>query len=112
MASSREYLRFILDQLSELDGISYRPMMGEYLLYYRGKLFGGIYDNRLLVKPLKAALDYLQNAVMEPPYPGAKPMAVAENADDKDYLTGLVETMYPELPEPKRKRRSVQEEMT
>ncbi len=103
MASSREYLDFILGQLSELDGVSYRPMMGEFLLYYRGKLFGGVYDNRFLVKPVKAAVSYLRTVAYEPPYPGAKEMAVADDVDDKAYLAGLVKAMYPELPEPKRK---------
>ena len=106
MASDREYLDFILGQLSELGGISRRPMMGEFLLYYRGRLFGGIYDNRLLVKPTQAALDYLRNATLEPPYPGAKEMAVVDGADDRAYLTGLIEAICPELPEPSRKRRS------
>ena len=107
MASDREYLNFILEQLSELDGISYRPMMGEFLLYYRGKLFGGVYDNRFLVKPVPAAVRYLRTVELEPPYSGAKEMASVDNADDRAYLAGLVEAMYPELPEPKRKRRSL-----
>ena len=103
MASSREYLDFILGQLSELDGISYRPMMGEFLLYCRGKLFGGVYDNRFLVKPVKAAVAYLRTVSLEPPYPSAKDMALVDDVDDKAYLAGLVEAMYPELPEPKRR---------
>ena len=107
MASTREYLDFILEQLSELDGISYRPMMGEFLLYYHGRLFGGVYDNRLLVKPVQAAIRYLQNVSYETPYPGAKEMLLADNADDHEYLAGLVRAIYPELPEPKRKTRSL-----
>lgn len=106
MASDREYLDFILGQLAELDGISYRPMMGEFLLYCRGRLFGGIYDNRLLVKPTQAALGYLRNAALEPPYPGAKDMALVDNVDDRAHLAGLIEAICPELPEPSRKRRS------
>ncbi|MBR0280406.1 MAG: TfoX/Sxy family protein [Oscillibacter sp.] len=107
MASAREYLDFILEQLSELDGISYRPMMGEFLLYYHGKLFGGIYDNRLLVKPVQAAIRYLQNVSYETPYPGAKEMILADDVDNKESLAGLIRAMYPELPEPKRKTRSL-----
>ena len=103
MASGREYLDFILEQLSELDGISSRPMMGEFLLYYRGKLFGGIYDNRLLVKPVRAALGYLRTVSRETPYPGAKAMLLVDDVDSKEYLAGLIQAMYPELPEPKRK---------
>lgn len=103
MASGREYLRFILDQLSDCDGITCRPMMGEFLLYYRGKLFGGIYDNRFLVKPVQAAVGYLRNVAYEAPYPGAKDMLLVDDVDDKSYLAGLVQAMYPELPEPKRK---------
>ena len=103
MASGREYLRFILDQLSDCDGITFRPMMGEYLLYCHGRLFGGVYDNRFLVKPVQAAVGYLRNAAYEAPYPGAKDMLLVNDVDDKSYLAGLVEAMYPELPEPKRK---------
>ena len=103
MASGKEYLEFILDQLSDCDGITYRPMMGEYLLYVRGKLFGGIYDNRLLVKPVKAAVEYLRNVSYETPYPGAKPMLLVDDVDSKAYLTGLLEAMYPELPDSRRK---------
>ncbi|MBQ9493103.1 MAG: TfoX/Sxy family protein [Oscillibacter sp.] len=103
MSSGREYLTLILEQLSELRGISYRPMMGEFLLYCRGKLFGGIYDNRLLVKPARAAVEYLRTVSYEAPYPGAKEMLLVDDVDDKAYLTGLVEAMLPELPEPKRK---------
>ena len=103
MASGKEYLEFILDQLSDCDGITYRPMMGEYLLYVRGRLFGGIYDNRLLVKPVKAAVEYLRNVSYETPYPGAKEMLLADDVDDKAYLAGLLEAMYPELPDSRRK---------
>ena len=63
MASSKGYLEFILEQLSELEEITYRPMMGEYILYYRGKIVGGIYDNRLLVKPVSSAVSFMPNAV-------------------------------------------------
>lgn len=104
MASSGEYLSFVLGQMSELDGITYRAMMGEYVLYYRGKVFGGIYDNRLLVKPVKAAKNLMPEAPQELPYGGAKEMLLVENVDDRIFLKTLVEAMYPELPEPKKKK--------
>lgn len=103
MASSKDYLRFVLDQLSGLEEISYRAMMGEFLLYHRGKLFGGIYDDRLLVKPVAAAKRLLPNAPEEAPYPGAKPMLLVEEVDDQAFLTELVSAMLDELPAPKKK---------
>ena len=105
MASSREYLQFILEQLSELEDIGHRAMMREYIIYYRGKVAGGIYDDRLLVKKVDAAVRYMPSAVSEPPYEGAKEMLVVDNVDDKQYLAGLFEAMYPELPEPKPKKK-------
>ena len=81
MASSKEYLEFILGQLSELEEITYRTMMGEFIIYYRGKIVGGIYDDRLLVKPVKSAISY------------------------KEFLTGLFHAMYDELPVPKSKKK-------
>ena len=105
MASSREYLQFILEQLSELEDIGHRAMMREYIIYYRGKVAGGIYDDRLLVKKVDAAVRYMPSAVSEPPYERAKDMLVVDNVDDKQYLTGLFEAMYPELPEPKPKKK-------
>ena len=107
MASSKEYLDFILDQLSGLDGITCKSMMGEYILYFRGRIFGGIYDNRLLVKPVKAAKALMPGAVYELPYEGAKEMLLVDNADDREFMTRLVEAMYAELPEPKRKNHEV-----
>ena len=104
MASSREYLDFILEQLSELDGVSYRAMMGEYVLYYQGKIFGGIYDDRFLVKPVKSALALLPNAPRELPYPGAKEMLLADNVDDRAFLCNLVRVMQQDLPAPKKKK--------
>ena len=101
MASSKEYLDFILEQLSELEEIAYRAMMGEYIIYYRGKIVGGIYDDRLLVKPVKSAIEYMSNAEYELPYDGAKEMLLVGDVDNKEFLTGLFETMYDELPEPK-----------
>lgn len=103
MASSKEYLDFILEQLSDLDGISYRAMMGEYILYYRQRVFGGIYDDRFLVKPVKAAVQYLPQAVRELPYEGAKEMLLVDDVDNKAYLAGLIQAMYDELPAPKKK---------
>ena len=106
MASSKEYLQFILGQLSELEEITYRPMMGEFIIYYRGKIAGGIYDDRLLVKPVKAAVRYMPSAVYESPYEGAKEMLLVDEVDDREFLTGLFRAMYEELPEPKPKRRT------
>ncbi|MBO4837269.1 MAG: TfoX/Sxy family protein [Clostridia bacterium] len=103
MASGREYLDFILEQLSELDGIAYRPMMGEYILYMRGKIIGGIYDDRFLVKPTKAALAMMPDADREQPYEGAKEMLLVDNVDDREFLKELLTAMYDELPLPKRK---------
>ena len=101
MASSKEYLDFILEQLSELEEIAYRAMMGEYIIYYHGKIVGGIYDDRLLVKPVKSAIEYMSNAEYELPYDGAKEMLLVGDVDNKEFLTGLFETMYDELPAPK-----------
>lgn len=105
MASSREYLNFILDQLSELDDITYRAMMGEFLIYYRGKIIGGIYDDRLLVKPVTSAAEYMPQTVYELPYEGAKEMLLVTDVDDKNFLTGLFKAMYDELPTPKSKKK-------
>lgn len=104
MASSPEYLQFILEQLSDLDEISYRAMMGEYILYYRGKIVGGIYDDRLLVKPTASAVAYMKNPSYELPYEGAREMLLVDNVDDKSYLTGLFNAMYGDLPVPKTKK--------
>ena len=105
MASSQDYLQFILEQLSELDELTWRAMMGEFILYYRGKIVGGIYDNRLLVKPVKSAVAYLHDPTYELPYEGAKEMLLVDNVDDKAYLAGLFRTMYDELPAPKVKKK-------
>ena len=105
MASSKEYLDFILEQLSELDDISYRAMMGEYIIYHRGKIVGGIYDDRLLVKPTKSAVAMMPNADMELPYEGAKEMLFVDDVDNKEFLCGLLEAMYDELPSPKNKKK-------
>lgn len=105
MASSKEYLTFILEQLSDLDEIRYRAMMGEYIIYYKGKIVGGIYDDQLLIKPVKAAQKYMSEAVLVSPYPGAKEMLLVDNLDSKDYLTTLFEAMFEELPAPKPKKK-------
>lgn len=104
MASSKEYLNFILEQLSGLDGITHRAMMGEYILYYRGKIIGGIYDDRLLVKPILSAISLMPTVTYELPYDGAKEMLLVENVDDRTFLTKLFEEMYEELPAPKEKK--------
>ncbi len=104
MASTKEYLDFILDQFSGLDEISYRAMMGEYILYYRGRVFGGIYDDRLLVKPVPAAVKLMPDAVMELPYDGAKEMILVDDVDNREFMCGLIEAMYEELPAPKKKK--------
>ena len=103
MASSKEYLDFILEQLSQLDGITYRAMMGEYILYYRGKIIGGIYDDRLLVKPVKSAISLMPTAIFESPYEGAKEMLLVDQVDSKEFLIQLFDSMYQELPLPKEK---------
>lgn len=105
MASRKEYLDFILEQLSELEEITYRAMMGEYIIYYNGKIVGGIYDDRLLVKPVQAAITYMPNAEYQLPYDGAKEMLLVDNVDNKEYLIGLFKTMYEELPNPKPKKK-------
>mgnify|MGYP000965271673 FL=1 len=104
MASSKEYLHYILEQLSGLEEITYRAMMGEFILYYRGRIVGGIYDDRLLVKPVKAALSAMPSAVYEPPYDGAKPMLLVEEVEDGAFLRELLVAMEPELPAPKPKK--------
>ena len=105
MASSKNYLQFVLEQLSELDEITYRTMMGEFIIYYRGKIVGGIYDDRLLVKPVKSAISYMPTASYELPYEGAKEMLLVEEVDQKEFLTGLFHAMYDELPLPKPKKK-------
>ena len=104
MSSSKEYLDFILGQLSELDDISYRAMMREYIIYYRSKVVGSIYDDRFLVKSTKSAVAMMPNAVMELPYEGAKEMLLVYDVDNKEFLRLLLEAMYEELPAPKKKK--------
>ena len=104
MASSKEYLNFILEQLSELDDVSYLAMMGEYIIYFHGKVIGGIYDDRFLVKPTKSAVAMMPNAEMELPYDGAKEMLLVDDVDNKEFLRELLEAMHSELPAPKKKK--------
>ena len=104
MASSKEYLDFILGQLSELDGVSCRAMMGEYIIYYRGKVVGGIYDDRFLVKPTKSAVAMMPNANMELPYDGEKEMLLVDDVENKEFLRELLDKIYVELPAPKKKK--------
>jgi len=104
MASSKEYLEFVLGQLSELEEITYRAMMGKFIIYYRGKIVGGIYDDRLLVKPVKSAISYMATATYESPYEGAKEMLLVEEVDNSNFLTSLFHRIYDELPVPKSKK--------
>ncbi len=104
MASTKEYLDFILEQLSGLEEITYRAMMGEYIIYYRGKVVGGIYDDRFLVKPVKSAIKMMPEADKELPYEGAKEMLLVDNVENKEFLRDLLEAMYDELPAPKKKK--------
>ena len=104
MASNREYLDFILEQLSGLENIAYRAMMGEFILYYCGKIIGGIYDDRFLIKPTKSAMEMMPDAEREIPYEGAKEMLLVDNVDNREFLTELVTSMYDELPETKKKK--------
>jgi len=104
MASSKEYLDFVLEQLSDLDDISYKAMMGEYIIYYKGKIVGGIYDERFLVKNVKVAREMMPDASLEFPYEGAKEMLLVDEVDNREYLKELLDAMYYELPVPKKKK--------
>ena len=104
MSSHPEYLQFVLSQLSDLEGVTYRPMMGEYLLYYQGKLFGGIYDDRFLIKPTKAARAMMPEAPLELPYEGAKEMLLVDNVENREFLGELCRAVAAELPEPKKRK--------
>ena len=105
MPSSKEYLDFILEQLSELDGITVRQMMGEYILYMHGRIIGGIYDDRFLVKPTKSAMAMMPDADREIPYEGAREMLLVDNVDNRVFLKELLTAMYDELPVPKQKKK-------
>lgn len=97
MASTKEYLDYVLEQLSEVDGLRYRPMMGEYLIYCKNRLVGGVYDDRLLVKPTKSALALLPDAPREEPYPGGRPMLLVTEMENKRLLQELLEAMADEV---------------
>ncbi|MBR5422554.1 MAG: TfoX/Sxy family protein [Clostridia bacterium] len=104
MASEKEYLEYVMEQLSDVSGVTYRPMMGEFILYARNKIIGGIYDDRLLVKITKASARLMPDAPETLPYEGAKPMLLVEDIDDRALLTELVNAMWDELPAPKKKK--------
>jgi TfoX/Sxy family transcriptional regulator of competence genes len=106
MASSKEYLDFIMEQLSGLEDVSWKAMMGEYIIYHRGRIVGGIYDDRFLVKPVKSAVAMMPSAGRELPYEGAKEMLLVDNVENRDFLRELLEAMYDELPAPKKKRKA------
>ena len=98
MSSSKSYLEFVLEQLSGLGDIACKPMMGEYILYYQGKIFGGIYDDRLLVKNTPSARRLMPDAPPELPFPGAKEMLLVEEIDDRAFLEDLLREMVKDLP--------------
>ena len=104
MASSKEYLDYVVEQLSGADEITYRAMMGEYIIYYRQKVIGGIYDDRFLVKNIKSARNMMPDADLELPYEGAKEMLLVDDIENKGFLKDLMEAMYEELPAPKKKK--------
>lgn len=103
MATNKEYLDFILDQLSDLDGITCKAMMGEYIIYYHGKIAAYVCDDRFLVKPVSSAIKMMPDAKFEPPYDGAKDMLLVDDIDNKEFLTELFEAMYDELPTPRKR---------
>ena len=105
MATGREYLGFVLEQLSGLEEITYRQMMGEYIIYYRGKIAAYVCDDRLLIKPMETARRMMPDAVYEPPYEGAKEMLLVDRTDEREFLEALFRAMYDELPEPKKRSR-------
>ncbi|MBR5947979.1 MAG: TfoX/Sxy family protein [Clostridia bacterium] len=105
MASSKEYLSFILEQLSEVDGVGTRAMMGEYLIYVQGALVGGIYDDSFLLKPVPSALEMLKEVPLVEPYPGAKKMLLVDKLEDKCFLKALLETAAGDILESKGKKR-------
>lgn len=104
MASTKEYYDFIMEQLSGLENVRSRKMMGEYIIYYNDKVVGGIYDNRFLVKPTESARKFMPDAPLELPYENAKEMLLVENVDDRKFLAGLLNVIAEELPETKKMR--------
>jgi len=105
MSTSKEYLSFVLEQLSDVEGITCRQMMGEYILYMHGKIAAYVCDDRLLVKPVESAVRLMPNALFEPPYTGAKEMLLVENVDDRAFLKALFDAIYSELPAQKKRRK-------
>lgn len=103
MSTKQEYFIFIQEQLSGLSGVSFRKMMGEYIIYYEGKVIGGIYDNRLLVKPTNSAKAMMPNAAYELPYPNAKEMLPVDEADNPDFLKRLIAAVADDLPEARKR---------
>lgn len=104
MATSKEFLAFVLDEMSDVYGVTYRQMMGEYIIYMNGKIAAYLCDDRLLVKPVPSAVRMMPDARYEPPYDGAKDMILVDRVDDREFLTELFGAMYDELPEPKKKK--------
>ncbi len=102
MASTKEYLDFVLEQLSLLDDITCKAMMGEYIIYYHGKIIGGIYDNRFLVKNVKSAREKMPEAALELPYEGAKEMLLVDDVENREFLKDLFDAIFDELPEAKK----------
>ena len=103
LSTSRQYFDFIAEQLSALDGVSYRQMMGEYIIYYKGRIIGGLYDDRMFIKPVRAAAELMPDASEQAPYDHAKPMLVCDRVDDREFLAELLEAVYPQLPESSKK---------
>lgn len=104
MASKKEYLNYVMEQLSDIEGITYRPMMGEFIIYYKEKVLGGIYDDRFLVKPTESAKQLMPQASFELPYEGGREMLMVDDIDNRVFLKELIEAMYDELPFPKKKK--------
>ena len=103
MASSKDYLNFILEQISRAEDVSYRSMMGEFIIYCTGKVVGGVYDDRFLVKPTASAKRAMPDGRYEKPYDGAKDMLLVDALEDKDFLKALLESIADELPDKKKK---------
>ena len=103
MATSKEYLQYILEQRGGIDEISHRAMMGEYVIYCKGKVVGGLYDNRFLIQPVKSARELLPDAPLEEPYPGAKEMLLVTEPEDSQLMEKLLNSVADELPAPKKR---------
>lgn len=105
MSSSKEYLEYVLDQLSGIEEISFRAMMGEYIIYYHDKVIGGIYDDRFLVKPTESAISMMPDALWQLPYEGGKEMLLVDAIENRAFMADLLKAMYPELPVPKPRKK-------